>query len=57
MNGNGMNEEESMLGQGPQLVYSLRQLTMEGIQKISVLQLENDVHNWHKVTHHKLLMV
>jgi hypothetical protein len=28
-----MNEEECMLGQGPQLIYSLRQLTMEGIQE------------------------
>jgi hypothetical protein len=28
-----MNEEEWMLGQGPQIVYSLRQLTMKGIQE------------------------
>jgi hypothetical protein len=28
-----MNEEECILRQGPQLVYSLTQLTMEGIQE------------------------
>ena len=33
MNGNDINEEECSLGQGPQLVYSLRRLTMEGIQE------------------------
>jgi len=33
MNANGMNEEERILGQGPRLVYSLRQLTMEVIQE------------------------